>query len=67
MTPESPLEEIAPGVLGIPKAAPVAPARPAQETEEFFGGRYLCEGNGREGSNRLLPSLLQGLCLIRNL
>ena len=36
MSPESPLEEIAPGIPGIPKAAPVAPAGPAQESKPAF-------------------------------
>jgi uncharacterized membrane protein len=33
---ESPVEEIAPGVWGVPAAAPVAPARPAPEPKPAF-------------------------------
>ncbi len=36
MVPESALEEIAPGVLGIPAAPPITPAKPAPEPKPAF-------------------------------
>ncbi len=36
MVPESPPEEIAPGVMGIPAAPPITPAKPAPESKPAF-------------------------------